>query len=106
MAEQKDTISSIVNNFPKGAKINKTIPISDTNMDNIHNRLIEFAEERGFRYHDIINEIKIIDDEVYTNIKADLYRNSILLSSESEDKTVAKKMINEISKEIEILEKK
>ncbi len=103
MADQNDLISSIIKGFPKGIKVNKTIPISESNIDNIHNRLIEFAEEQGFQYHDIINELKIIYEGVYINIKVDLYRNAILLSSESDDKILAKKMISEISKKIEVL---
>jgi len=42
---------------------------------------------------------------VYTNIKVDLYRNAILLSSESKDKSLAKKMIDEVSEAIEEFEK-
>lgn len=104
MADQKDLISSIVKGFPKGIKVNRTIAISESNIDNIHNRLIEFTEEQGFRYHDIINELKIIDEGVYTIIKVDLYRNAILISSESEDKALAKKMLDEITKTIERFE--
>ena len=105
MANQKDLISSIIKGFPKGIKINKTITISEDKIDNIHNYLIEYTEEQGFRYQDIINEIKIIDEGVYTIIKVDLYRNVLLLSSESEDKNLAKKMIDEITKTIENFEK-
>jgi phosphomannomutase len=104
MADQRDLISSIVKGFPKGIKVNRTIPISEKSIDNIHNRLIEFTEEQGFRYHDIINELKIIDEGVYTIIKVDLYRNAIMLSSESEDKTLAKKMLDEVTKTIERFE--
>jgi phosphomannomutase len=105
MANQKDLISSIIKGFPKGIKINKTIAISEDKIDNIHNHLIEYTEEQGFRYQDIINEIKIIDEGVYTIIKVDLYRNALLLSSESEDKNIAKKMIDDITKTIEKFEK-
>jgi phosphomannomutase len=104
MAHQKDLISSIVKGFPKGIKINKTLAISESNIDNIHNRLIEYTEDHGYRYHDIINELKIIDEGVYTIIKVDLYRNALLLSSESEDKSLARKMIDDISKTIERFE--
>ncbi|TFF83837.1 MAG: hypothetical protein EU552_02405 [Promethearchaeota archaeon] len=104
MAHQKDLISSIVKGFPKGIKINKTLAISESNIDNIHNRLIEYTEDHGYRYHDIINELKIIDEGVYTIIKVDLYRNALLLSSESEDKSLARKMIDDISNTIERFE--
>ncbi|GAI95416.1 unnamed protein product, partial [marine sediment metagenome] len=64
----------------------------------IHNRLIEFADEHELKYQDIINELKIIGEDVYVNIKVALNRNAILLSAESEDKSKSVKMINELSK--------
>ena len=93
MALQKDLISSITKGFPKGIKVNKTIPVSSDVLETIHNRLIEFADEHNLKYQDIINELKIIDDEVYVNIKAALNRNAILLSAESDNKNKSEKMI-------------
>jgi len=56
------------------------------------------VEENGFKYHDIINELKIIDEEnkVFTQVKISLYRNAILLSAESDDVKSSKNMINEL----------
>ena len=98
MAEQHDLISSLTRGFPKGIKLNKTVPISSDLIDNIHNRLMLIAEEAGYKYHDIINELKVINDDGYTLIKVALHRNAVLLSAESEDKNKAQKMIDELDK--------
>ena len=100
MAVQKDLLGPLTKSFPKGKKINKTIPISQGLIDNAHNRLIKLTEARGFKYHDIINELKIFNDEVFTTIRMELYRKAILLSAESEDVEKAKKMIIEVEKMI------
>ncbi|MFX1589363.1 MAG: hypothetical protein ACFFC1_14510 [Promethearchaeota archaeon] len=98
MASQKDLLSSLTRGFPKGIKINKTIPISSETINIIHNRLREVMDDHKLRYHDIINELRVFDDDVYIDIKVALNRDAILLSSESQDKTKAKKMIDQISK--------
>jgi len=98
MAVQKDLISSLTKGFPKGIKVNKTIPVSAEIIDGMHNRLIEFADEHDLKYQDIINELKIIDDDVYVKIKVALNRNAVLLSAESEDKNKSEKMILKLSK--------
>ncbi|GAH77581.1 unnamed protein product, partial [marine sediment metagenome] len=67
-------------------------------IENIHNRLREVAEEKGYQYHDIINELKVINDDGYILIKVALHRNAVLLSAESEDKDEAQKMIDELEK--------
>jgi len=69
MTIQKDLISSLTRGFPKGIKVNKTVPVLSEVIDNIHNRLRELTDERGYKYHDIINELKIIDDDGYITIK-------------------------------------
>ena len=97
MTEQKDLISSLTRGFPKGIKINKSIPVSGKVIETIHNRLIEFTEEHGFKYQDIINELKIIGDNVTVNIKVALNRNALLLSAESEDKKRSNALMEEIS---------
>jgi len=104
MTAQKDLVSSLTKGFPKGIKVNKTLPASAEMIENIHNRLIEFAEEHGYTYQDIINELKIIGDGVYTNIKVALNRDAILLSAESENVKNSKKMVEELSKIISELE--
>ncbi|MFX1497583.1 MAG: hypothetical protein ACFFBH_08665 [Promethearchaeota archaeon] len=104
MTSQKDLLSSLTKGFPKGIKNNKTIPVSADLADNIHNRLIKFTEDNNLKYQDIINELKIIGDNVFTNIKVALNRNAILLSAESEDLVKSKKMIEELSKLISELE--
>jgi len=100
MTEQNDLLSSLTRGFPKGIKVNKTIPISSDIIDNIHNKLREITENKNYTFHDIINELKIIQDDVYTNIKVALYRDALLLSAESDDKDKARKMISEIEKMI------
>ncbi|MFX1310365.1 MAG: hypothetical protein ACFE9M_12605 [Promethearchaeota archaeon] len=98
MTIQKDLLSSLTRGFPKGIKINKTIPVSSDVIENIHNRLRKVADEQGYKYHDIINELKIINDDTYTIVKVALHRNAILLSAESEEKEKAKEMILELEK--------
>jgi hypothetical protein len=98
MALQKDLISSLTKGFPKGIKVNKTIPISSEVLETIHNRLIDFADEHNLKYQDIINELKIIDDDVYVNIRVALNRNALLLSAESDNKNKSEKIISELSK--------
>ena len=98
MSVQKDLISSLTKGFPKGIKINKTIPVSAEVIETIHNRLIEFVDEHDLKYQDIINELKIIDDDVYVNIKVALNRNAIILSAESENKSKSEKVIVKLSK--------
>ncbi|MFX0139612.1 MAG: hypothetical protein ACFFDN_38585, partial [Candidatus Hodarchaeota archaeon] len=96
MTAENDLLSSLTRGFPKGIKINKTIAVAPELIDNIHNRLREMADKNGYRYHDIINELKIISDDTYTTIKVALYRNTIILSAESEDKERAQEMILEL----------
>jgi len=103
MTTEKDLLSSLTRGFPKGIKVNKTIPISSDLIENIHNRLREIAEDAGYKYHDIINELKIIDDDGYAIIKVALHRNAVLLSAEYEDKNKAQKMIDELDKIISTL---
>ncbi len=98
MTLQDDLLSSLVRSFPKGKKVNKTVVVTPEQIESVHNRLREVVEERGFLYHDIINELKVVKNDVTIVIKAALYRNAILLSAESED-------INEAKKEIEYFEK-
>lgn len=98
MTNQDDLLGSLTKGFPKGTKINKTIPISPDLIDDIHNRLRDVAEETGYQYHDIINELKIIDNDVYALIKVALHRDAIILSAESEQKDGAQKMIDKLEK--------
>jgi hypothetical protein len=89
-------LSSLTKGFPKGIKVNKTIPITADVLDNIHNRLREIVEKAGYQYHDIINELKVINDDGYALIKVALHRNAVLLSAEFEDKDKAHKMVDEL----------
>ncbi len=95
MTNQNDLLGSLSRGFPKGIKINKSISISPSLLDSFHNQLIKLTEEHGFKYLDIINELKIIDNDVFTTIKVALNRSAILLSAEScvEDTNAAKNMI-------------
>jgi len=103
MTAQNDLLSSLTRGFPKGTKINKTVPVSPELIENVHNRLREIADEKEYKYHDIINELKIINDETYTVIKVALHRNAILLSAESDEKEKAQEMIIELEKIIKEL---
>ena len=98
MTTQKDLLSSLTKGFPKGTKINKTIPIAPDLLENVHNRLREAAEEKGYKYHDIINELKVIENDGYALIKVALHRNAILLSAESPDKSKAQQLIVDLEK--------
>ncbi len=100
MTNQDDLLSSLTRGFPKGTKVNKTVAVSPQIIDNVHNRLRKMADENGYEYHDIINELKIIKDDATVDIKVALHRDAILLSAESEDKIKASKMINKLEKEI------
>ncbi len=98
MTSQDDLLSSLTRGFPKGIKVNKTIPLLPEVIEQFHNELRKTIEANGYKYHDIINELKIIDDDkkVSTNVKLSLYRNAVLLSAESEDAKAAKDMVKEL----------
>ncbi|MHA2007833.1 MAG: hypothetical protein ACXABO_04965 [Promethearchaeota archaeon] len=96
MTAQNDLLSSLTRGFPKGIKLNKTVPISSDLIENVHNRLREVIDEQGYVYHDIINELKIINDGGFVLIKVALNRNAILLSAEFNDKKEGQDMINEL----------
>lgn len=98
MTSQDDLLSSLTRGFPKGIKVNKTIPLLPEVIEQFHNELRKTIEKNGYKYHDIINELKIIDDDkkVSTNVKLSLYRNAVLLSAESEDVNAAKDMVKEL----------
>ena len=97
MTKENDLLSALIRGFPKGIKVNKSIPVPSRIIENIHNKLIEFAELHDLRYHDIINELKILDEEANMTIKVALNRDSILLSSEAKDPKKSKEMIETIS---------
>jgi len=97
MTKENDMLSSLTRGFPKGIKVNKTIPVSANIIQSIHNKLIEFAESHDFKYHDIINELKILSKDVSSTIKVALNRDSILISSESSDPKKSKQMMEELS---------
>ena len=102
MTLQDDLLSSLTRGFPKGIKSNKSITVSPEVIENFHNDLRRIVEENGFKYHDIINELKIIDEKrkVSTLVKLSLYRNAILLSAEAEDPKNAKDVIHELEEVI------
>ncbi len=96
MTKENDLLSSLIRGFPKGKKINKTINISLDDIDSIHNKLIEKANEGGLTYQDIINELLIIEDDVTCSIKLALNRDAILLSAESHDEEKAEQLIKNV----------
>ena len=97
MTKENDLLSALIRGFPKGIKVNKSIPVPPKIIENIHNKLIEFAEMHKLRYHDIINELKILEEDANMTIKVALNRDSILLSSEAKDPKKSKEMIETIS---------
>ena len=103
MTRQNDLLSSLTRGFPKGIKVNKTVAISSELMENIHNRLREICEENGFQYQDIINELKIIDEDVSVIVKVALHRDAILLSAESDDNEKAKQKVEKLERIIKAL---
>ncbi|MFX1395416.1 MAG: hypothetical protein ACFFAS_00060 [Promethearchaeota archaeon] len=99
MSLQEDLISSLMRSFPKGKKINKSITISKDAIDNIHDIIRKIILENGYKYHDILNEVKVIsDDKTNVTIKVALNRNILLLSGESEDMNKAKQMLSHLEK--------
>jgi len=102
MTQQDDLLSSLTRGFPKGIKVNKTISVTPEIIENLHNDLRTKLDEKGYRYLDIINELRIIEEAAATTIKISLNRDAILLSAESKDISEAKKMIEKL----EILIKK
>ena len=97
MTKENDLLSALIRGFPKGIKVNKSIPVPSKVLENIHNKLIKFAETHNLKYHDIINELKILDEDANLTIKVALNRDSILLSSEAKDPKKSKEMIETIS---------
>jgi phosphomannomutase / phosphoglucomutase len=97
MTKENDLLSALIRGFPKGIKVNKSVPVPSKVLENIHNKLIKFAEAHDLKYHDIINELKILDEDANMTIKVALNRDSILLSSEAKDPKKSKEMIETIS---------
>ena len=107
MTQQNDLLSSLTKGFPKGVKKSKSIPVSQKVIDNFHNKLIKIVEENGYKYHDIINELKVIDEKTKTStqIKLSLYRNAVHLSSESDNINAANDMLETLGNMILSMEK-
>ncbi|MBN1800426.1 MAG: hypothetical protein JW891_02915 [Candidatus Lokiarchaeota archaeon] len=99
MSLQEDLISSLTRGFPKGKKINKSITVSQEVIDNIHDEIRRVVLKNGYKYHDILNEVKIIsEDGTSVSLKVALYRTALLLSGESDDTNKAKEMISHLEK--------
>jgi len=103
MTRQNDLLSSLTRGFPKGIKVNKTVGISSDLIDVIHNRLREICEENGFKYRDIINELKIIDEDIDVTVKVALYRDAIILSAEADDNNKAKEKVEKLERIIKAI---
>ncbi|MBY9005257.1 MAG: hypothetical protein KGD63_00700 [Candidatus Lokiarchaeota archaeon] len=97
MTKQDDLISSLVKGFPKGININKTIPIPIDNIEKIHQKVRDIVERHNYRFYDILNDLKIIKDDVVIVLKLAISRNAILLSAESKDIKKAKNILSELS---------
>jgi phosphomannomutase len=100
MTTQDDLLSSLARGFPKGIKVNKTINVTPEVIETFHNQLRKIVEKNGYKYYDIINELKIIDKEKKASIaiKLSLYRNVVFLSAEAEDVKNAKEMLKTLEK--------
>ena len=100
MTTQDDLLSSLARGFPKGIKVNKTINVTPEVINTFHNQLRKIVEKNGYKYYDIINELKIIDKEKKASIaiKLSLYRNVVFLSAEAEDVKNAKEMLKSLEK--------
>ena len=59
--------------------------------------------ENEFQYRDIINELKITDDEVDVTVTVALYRDAVLLSAESDDNKKAKEKVEKLERIIKAL---
>ena len=66
MSIQNDLISSLTRGFPKGKKVNRSVPVSEDLIENIHTRLREKVTEQGLKYHDILNELKVMERVIQT----------------------------------------
>jgi phosphomannomutase len=100
MTNQDDLLSSLIKGFPKGVKLNRTIPLLPEIIEKFHNELHVAVEQHGYKYRDIINELKVVDEnkKVSVSIKLSLYRNAVMLSAESDNVDAAKEMIRDLEK--------
>jgi phosphomannomutase len=104
MTKEDDLLSSLTRGFPKGIKINRTVNVSEKVFDNFHIKIRDICDEEGYKYRDIINDLKIIGDNAYTTIKLSLNRKSIFLSAESDDTSAAREQINDLERIIKNME--
>ncbi|MFO8018828.1 MAG: hypothetical protein R6U96_09345 [Promethearchaeia archaeon] len=104
MTKEDDLLSSLTRGFPKGIKINRTVNVAQKIFENFHIKIRKVCDEKGLKYRDIINDLKIIGDNAYTTIKLSLNRQSIFLSTESDDTEAAREQIEEIENIIKDME--
>ncbi len=97
MASQESLLSDLTRNFPKTNKISKKISVDSKFIDNFHEFITQKIEQYNLEYIDIMNEVKIIKDDVNITVKLSLSRDAVIISAEDEEKNVDEK-IKELEK--------
>ncbi len=69
MASQESLLSDLTRNFPKTNKISKKISVDSKFIDNFHEFITQKIEQYNLEYIDIMNEVKIIKDDVNITVK-------------------------------------
>ncbi len=97
MASRESLLSDLTRNLPKTNKISKKISVDSKFIDNFHEFITQKIEQYNLEYIDIINEVKIIKDDVNITVKLSLSRDAVIISAEDEKKNVDEK-IKELEK--------
>lgn len=97
LAEKEEPLSSLVRNFPKTLKVNKTINVNENILTNFDKILMSYYENKGVVIMDLMIGIKIVyDTNAWVQVIPSLYRNSLILTSEASETKIAEKIIKEI----------
>jgi len=99
MASRESLLSDLTRNFPKTNKISKKISVDAEFIDDFHEFITQKIEKHNLEYIDIINELKIIKDDVNITVKLSLSRDAIIISAEyDEENKTAKEKLEELEK--------
>ncbi|MBA7679202.1 hypothetical protein ES703_87486 [subsurface metagenome] len=99
MASRESLLSDLTRNFPKTNKISKKISVDTEFIDDFHEFITKKVEKHNLEYIDIINEVKIIKDDVNITVKLSLSRDAIIISAEyDEENKTAKEKLEELEK--------
>ena len=99
MASRESLLSDLTRNFPKTNKISKKISVDTEFIDAFHEFITQKIEKHNLEYIDIINEVKIIKDDVNITVKLSLSRDAIIISAEyDEENKTAKEKLEELEK--------